>query len=127
MVGWGVLSRGTVHRHRPAGVLALPHGSLASLCDFLGLASYLSSGDGHVSPVPGLQGALHERKPTLALQQMFHQWKLQVLLSSPSSLCSFRQLKIDEFESNVNEVKDPYPSADFPGESWDCGGGGGLC
>lgn len=27
------------------------------------------------------------------------------------------QLKIDEFESNVNEVKDPYPSADFPGES----------
>uniref|UniRef100_A0A667HYX6 Voltage-dependent L-type calcium channel subunit alpha n=1 Tax=Lynx canadensis TaxID=61383 RepID=A0A667HYX6_LYNCA len=25
-------------------------------------------------------------------------------------------LKIDEFESNVNEVKDPYPSADFPGE-----------
>lgn len=30
--------------------------------------------------------------------------------------CPFRQLKIDEFESNVNEVKDPYPSADFPGE-----------
>uniref|UniRef100_A0A8C9QGH0 Voltage-dependent L-type calcium channel subunit alpha n=1 Tax=Spermophilus dauricus TaxID=99837 RepID=A0A8C9QGH0_SPEDA len=24
------------------------------------------------------------------------------------------KLKIDEFESNVNEVKDPYPSADFP-------------
>lgn len=53
----------------------------------------------------------------LALQQMFPQWKLQVLFSSSSSLCSFRQLKIDEFESNVNEVKDPYPSADFPGES----------
>lgn len=26
------------------------------------------------------------------------------------------QLKIDEFESNVNEVKDPFPPADFPGE-----------
>uniref|UniRef100_A0A4W2CKP4 Voltage-dependent L-type calcium channel subunit alpha n=1 Tax=Bos indicus x Bos taurus TaxID=30522 RepID=A0A4W2CKP4_BOBOX len=26
------------------------------------------------------------------------------------------KLKIDEFESNVNEVKDPYPSADFPGD-----------
>ncbi|XP_066095020.1 voltage-dependent L-type calcium channel subunit alpha-1S [Saccopteryx bilineata] len=26
------------------------------------------------------------------------------------------KLKVDEFESNVNEVKDPYPSADFPGD-----------
>ncbi|XP_077337609.1 voltage-dependent L-type calcium channel subunit alpha-1S isoform X2 [Lithobates pipiens] len=26
------------------------------------------------------------------------------------------RLKIDEFESNVNEIKDPYPSADFPGD-----------
>uniref|UniRef100_A0A3Q3QZC8 Voltage-dependent L-type calcium channel subunit alpha n=1 Tax=Monopterus albus TaxID=43700 RepID=A0A3Q3QZC8_MONAL len=28
----------------------------------------------------------------------------------------FSQLKIDEFESNVNEVKDPFPPADFPGD-----------
>ena len=27
------------------------------------------------------------------------------------------QLKIDEFESNVNEIKDPFPPADFPGKS----------
>lgn len=27
------------------------------------------------------------------------------------------QLKIDEFESNVNEVKDPFPPADFPGKT----------
>uniref|UniRef100_A0A8C9MJ67 Voltage-dependent L-type calcium channel subunit alpha n=1 Tax=Serinus canaria TaxID=9135 RepID=A0A8C9MJ67_SERCA len=27
-----------------------------------------------------------------------------------------QQLKVDEFESNVNEIKDPYPSADFPGD-----------
>lgn len=26
------------------------------------------------------------------------------------------QLKIDEFESNVNEIKDPFPPADFPGK-----------
>uniref|UniRef100_A0A452H6X4 Voltage-dependent L-type calcium channel subunit alpha n=1 Tax=Gopherus agassizii TaxID=38772 RepID=A0A452H6X4_9SAUR len=26
------------------------------------------------------------------------------------------RLKVDEFESNVNEIKDPYPSADFPGD-----------
>ncbi|KAM4699185.1 voltage-dependent L-type calcium channel subunit alpha-1S [Discoglossus pictus] len=26
------------------------------------------------------------------------------------------KLKIDEFESNVNEIKDPYPSTDFPGD-----------
>ncbi|XP_036926405.1 voltage-dependent L-type calcium channel subunit alpha-1S isoform X3 [Sturnira hondurensis] len=26
------------------------------------------------------------------------------------------KLKVDEFESNVKEVKDPYPSADFPGD-----------
>lgn len=28
----------------------------------------------------------------------------------------FLQLKIDEFESNVNEIKDPFPPADFPGK-----------
>lgn len=27
----------------------------------------------------------------------------------------FFQLKVDEFESNVNEVKDPFPPDDFPG------------
>lgn len=27
----------------------------------------------------------------------------------------FLQLKVDEFESNVKEVKDPFPPADFPG------------
>ncbi|XP_018602334.1 dihydropyridine-sensitive L-type skeletal muscle calcium channel subunit alpha-1-like [Scleropages formosus] len=26
------------------------------------------------------------------------------------------KLKVDEFESNVNEVKDPFPPADFPGD-----------
>ncbi|NXS38537.1 CAC1S protein, partial [Pomatostomus ruficeps] len=31
-------------------------------------------------------------------------------------LCVSFQLKVDEFESNVNEIKDPYPSADFPGD-----------
>lgn len=29
--------------------------------------------------------------------------------------CFVFQLKIDEFESNVNEVKDPFPPDDFPG------------
>lgn len=29
------------------------------------------------------------------------------------------QLKIDEFESNVNEVKDPFPPNDFPGNTQD--------
>lgn len=29
------------------------------------------------------------------------------------------QLKIDEFESNVNEVKDPFPPDDFPGNTKD--------
>uniref|UniRef100_A0A3Q1AHG3 Voltage-dependent L-type calcium channel subunit alpha n=1 Tax=Amphiprion ocellaris TaxID=80972 RepID=A0A3Q1AHG3_AMPOC len=31
-------------------------------------------------------------------------------------LFSHLQLKIDEFESNVNEIKDPFPPADFPGD-----------
>lgn len=48
------------------------------------------------------------------------------MLSSPSLLhhpfiillLDFQnpQLKIDEFESNVNEIKDPFPPADFPGK-----------
>lgn len=36
-------------------------------------------------------------------------------ISSYNTYISFLQLKIDEFESNVNEVKDPFPPADFPG------------
>lgn len=32
-----------------------------------------------------------------------------------SFVLSRLQLKIDEFESNVNEVKDPFPPDDFPG------------
>uniref|UniRef100_A0A803VL38 Voltage-dependent L-type calcium channel subunit alpha n=1 Tax=Ficedula albicollis TaxID=59894 RepID=A0A803VL38_FICAL len=38
--------------------------------------------------------------------------KLHILLS----VSPLFQLKVDEFESNVNEIKDPYPSADFPGD-----------
>lgn len=34
-----------------------------------------------------------------------------------SSVSPLFQLKVDEFESNVNEIKDPYPSADFPGKT----------
>lgn len=34
-------------------------------------------------------------------------------------VCCFFQLKIDEFESNVNEVKDPFPPDDFPGNERD--------
>lgn len=34
----------------------------------------------------------------------------------PPLCLSLFQLKVDEFESNVNEIKDPYPSADFPGK-----------
>lgn len=30
------------------------------------------------------------------------------------------QLKVDEFEFNVNEIKDPFPPADFPGKSRIC-------
>lgn len=29
---------------------------------------------------------------------------------------SILQLKVDEFEFNVNEIKDPFPPADFPGK-----------
>ncbi|KAK6321079.1 hypothetical protein J4Q44_G00080550 [Coregonus suidteri] len=35
---------------------------------------------------------------------------------SPRPISAFR-LKVDEFESNVNEIKDPFPPADFPGIS----------
>lgn len=39
--------------------------------------------------------------------------QLHILLS----VSPLFQLKVDEFESNVNEIKDPYPSADFPGKA----------
>lgn len=51
----------------------------------------------------------------MAPQSMPSKFKHQVLLPHHRH-CFFLQLKIDEFESNVNEVKDPYPSADFPGK-----------
>lgn len=55
---------------------------------------------------------------------MFNKWQLQLF---PIVIVTvlFLQLKIDEFESSVNEVKDPYPSADFPGEG--PGALGGIC
>uniref|UniRef100_A0A8B9J6P3 Voltage-dependent L-type calcium channel subunit alpha n=1 Tax=Astyanax mexicanus TaxID=7994 RepID=A0A8B9J6P3_ASTMX len=31
-------------------------------------------------------------------------------------LLRYTDLKVDEFESNVNEIKDPFPPADFPGD-----------
>uniref|UniRef100_A0A8C9F175 Voltage-dependent L-type calcium channel subunit alpha n=1 Tax=Pavo cristatus TaxID=9049 RepID=A0A8C9F175_PAVCR len=40
-------------------------------------------------------------------------------LAEAESLTSAQKAKaeeLDEFESNVNEIKDPYPSADFPGD-----------
>lgn len=45
-------------------------------------------------------------------QQYWHT-QLHVLLS----IFLLFQLKVDEFASSVNEIKDPYPSADFPGET----------
>lgn len=49
--------------------------------------------------------------PTCSIWQQYWHTKLHVLSISP-----LFQLKVDEFESNVNEIKDPYPSADFPGK-----------
>uniref|UniRef100_A0A8C0VEV2 Voltage-dependent L-type calcium channel subunit alpha n=1 Tax=Cyanistes caeruleus TaxID=156563 RepID=A0A8C0VEV2_CYACU len=49
-----------------------------------------------------------------AEEQGLTNWHMQLhILLSVSPLF---QLKVDEFESNVNEIKDPYPSADFPGD-----------
>ena len=36
--------------------------------------------------------------------------------STSQQHCLFEQLKVDEFEANVNEIKDPFPPADFPGK-----------
>ncbi|NWT80316.1 CAC1S protein, partial [Lanius ludovicianus] len=43
-------------------------------------------------------------------------WPASTCSCTSSSLSPLFQLKVDEFESNVNEIKDPYPSADFPGD-----------
>ncbi|XP_006982487.2 voltage-dependent L-type calcium channel subunit alpha-1S isoform X1 [Peromyscus maniculatus bairdii] len=56
----------------------------------------------------GLPDKSEEEKSTMAkkLEQKF----------KGEGIPTTAKLKIDEFESNVNEVKDPYPSADFPGD-----------
>lgn len=51
--------------------------------------------------------------PTCKIWQQYWHMQLHVLLS----VSPLFQLKVDEFESNVNEIKDPYPSADFPGKT----------
>uniref|UniRef100_A0A8C6VBR5 Voltage-dependent L-type calcium channel subunit alpha n=1 Tax=Naja naja TaxID=35670 RepID=A0A8C6VBR5_NAJNA len=43
-------------------------------------------------------------------------WKKMTRSVLPSAAVPDIHLKVDEFESNVNEIKDPYPSADFPGD-----------
>uniref|UniRef100_A0A669QLN2 Voltage-dependent L-type calcium channel subunit alpha n=1 Tax=Phasianus colchicus TaxID=9054 RepID=A0A669QLN2_PHACC len=37
-------------------------------------------------------------------------------LTSAQKAKAEERKRLDEFESNVNEIKDPYPSADFPGD-----------
>lgn len=51
--------------------------------------------------------------PTCNIWQQYWHTQLHVLFS----VSPLFQLKVDEFESNVNEIKDPYPSADFPGKT----------
>lgn len=45
--------------------------------------------------------------------------KVTIISIIVDAFCFFFQLKIDEFESNVNEVKDPFPPNDFPGNTKD--------
>ncbi|XP_062921741.1 calcium channel, voltage-dependent, L type, alpha 1S subunit, a isoform X1 [Mobula hypostoma] len=42
--------------------------------------------------------------------------KLELAKLKAEGIPTTAKLKVDEFEANVNEVKDPYPSADFPGD-----------
>ena len=61
----------------------------------------------------------------LCLQLKLHEFELQteiriivlyLCIDNKENSDPCLQLKIDEFESNVNEIKDPFPPADFPGE-----------
>uniref|UniRef100_A0A672IF76 Voltage-dependent L-type calcium channel subunit alpha n=1 Tax=Salarias fasciatus TaxID=181472 RepID=A0A672IF76_SALFA len=58
----------------------------------------------------GITSHTHYQQPLLHYQYLFLRYIFFF------SLFLFPQLKIDEFESNVNEVKDPFPPADFPGD-----------
>eukprot|EP00061_Rhincodon_typus_P015574 g43329.t1 len=40
--------------------------------------------------------------------------KLELAKLKAEGIPTTAKLKVDEFEANVNEVKEPYPSADFP-------------
>ncbi|XP_059509497.1 voltage-dependent L-type calcium channel subunit alpha-1S-like isoform X2 [Stegostoma tigrinum] len=42
--------------------------------------------------------------------------KLELAKLKAEGIPTTAKLKVDEFEANVNEVKEPYPSADFPGD-----------
>ncbi|XP_067834585.1 voltage-dependent L-type calcium channel subunit alpha-1S-like isoform X2 [Heptranchias perlo] len=42
--------------------------------------------------------------------------KLELAKLKAEGIPTTAKLKVDEFEANVNEVKDPYPSNDFPGD-----------
>uniref|UniRef100_A0A8B9CBN2 Voltage-dependent L-type calcium channel subunit alpha n=1 Tax=Anser brachyrhynchus TaxID=132585 RepID=A0A8B9CBN2_9AVES len=56
--------------------------------------------------------AEERKRASKGLWQQYWHTHLSVFLS----VSPLFQLKVDEFESNVNEIKDPYPSADFPGD-----------
>lgn len=49
---------------------------------------------------------------TKKAHHIFYVYTPQCLIILFSNL----QLKVDEFEFNVNEIKDPFPPADFPGK-----------
>uniref|UniRef100_A0AAR2LUV4 Voltage-dependent L-type calcium channel subunit alpha n=1 Tax=Pygocentrus nattereri TaxID=42514 RepID=A0AAR2LUV4_PYGNA len=59
-----------------------------------------------------------EEKKRKKLLRSLHSVRLHasITLSNTRLRVSSEQLKVDEFESNVNEIKDPFPPADFPGD-----------
>lgn len=60
-----------------------------------------------------LERAAH---PGLTEEEKLLLKKLELAKLKAEGIPTTAKLKVDEFEANVNEVKDPYPSADFPGD-----------
>uniref|UniRef100_A0A8B9LAG8 Calcium channel, voltage-dependent, L type, alpha 1S subunit, b n=1 Tax=Astyanax mexicanus TaxID=7994 RepID=A0A8B9LAG8_ASTMX len=78
--------------------------------NFILLNVFLAIAVDNLTEAESLSSAQKEKEEEKC--KVFYICVLKSVRLAPVSL----QLKVDEFESNVKEVKDPFPPADFPGD-----------
>ncbi|KAI5095068.1 voltage-dependent L-type calcium channel subunit alpha-1S, partial [Silurus meridionalis] len=109
------------------GILVCIYFIILYICgNFILLNVFLAIAVDNLSEAESLSSAQKEREEEKARKKLMRGTQSQkgedekaVVVKSKhkaESMPTTAKLKVDEFESNVKEVKDPFPPADFPGD-----------